>query len=161
MHASVFIARSMLEAYGGQGRWSAAKAVEARLSLHGLLFRWKRRSEGSWPDLRVRAEIGHPRTRLQPFDRAGNVGVLEGHTVRIERPGGEVLESRSNAREVFPYGRRLFSWDRLDITYFVGYAEVSAIARARPAGTALRAWHDRMLAHGSPPPRHVRTLLGV
>jgi hypothetical protein len=46
-------------------------------------------------------------------------------------------------------------------TYFVGYAEVSAIARARPAGTALRAWHDRMLAHGSPPPRHIRTLLGV
>jgi uncharacterized protein (DUF885 family) len=46
-------------------------------------------------------------------------------------------------------------------TYFVGYAEVSAIARARPAGTALRAWHDQMLAHGSPPPRHIRTLLGV
>jgi hypothetical protein len=116
------LARTMLEAYGGAGRWSAAQAVEARLSLHGLLFRWKRRTQGSWPDLRVRAEIGHPRTRLEPFDREGNVGVLEGHTVRIERPGGEVLESRANAREGFPYGRRLFAWDRLDITYFVGYA---------------------------------------
>ncbi len=46
-------------------------------------------------------------------------------------------------------------------TYFVGYTEVSAIARARPEGTSVRDWHDAMLAHGSPPPRHLRTLLGV
>ncbi|WP_027341692.1 DUF885 domain-containing protein [Hamadaea tsunoensis] len=46
-------------------------------------------------------------------------------------------------------------------TYFVGYAEVSAIGRARPSGTPLRAWHDAMLAQGSPAPRHLRTLLDV
>jgi hypothetical protein len=46
-------------------------------------------------------------------------------------------------------------------TYFVGYTEVAAIAAARPAGTSMRTWHDAMLAHGSPPPRHVATLLGV
>ena len=46
-------------------------------------------------------------------------------------------------------------------TYFVGYTEVAAIAAARPAGTGLRAWHDAMLGHGSPPPRHLRTLLRV
>ena len=46
-------------------------------------------------------------------------------------------------------------------TYFVGYTEVAAIAAARPTGTAVRDWHDAMLAHGSPPPRHVRTLLGI
>jgi hypothetical protein len=45
--------------------------------------------------------------------------------------------------------------------YFVGYTEVSAIARARPEGTSLRRWHDAMLAHGSPAPRHIRALLGV
>jgi uncharacterized protein (DUF885 family) len=45
-------------------------------------------------------------------------------------------------------------------TYFVGYHEVAAIARIRPAGTPLRDWHDAMLAHASPPPRHLRTLLG-
>lgn len=44
-------------------------------------------------------------------------------------------------------------------TYFVGYTEVAEIAAARPAGTSPRAWHDAMLAHGSPPPRHLRTLL--
>jgi uncharacterized protein (DUF885 family) len=46
-------------------------------------------------------------------------------------------------------------------TYFVGWAEVSAIGRARPAGTPIQQWHDAMLAQGSPPPRHLRTLLGV
>jgi uncharacterized protein (DUF885 family) len=46
-------------------------------------------------------------------------------------------------------------------TYFVGYTEVSAIAAARPAGEAPGTWHDRMLGYGSPPPRHLRTLLGV
>jgi len=45
-------------------------------------------------------------------------------------------------------------------TYFVGYSEVSEIARARPAGTTLRSWHDAMLAQGSRvAPRHLRTIL--
>ncbi|AGL14596.1 DUF885 domain-containing protein [Actinoplanes sp. N902-109] len=46
-------------------------------------------------------------------------------------------------------------------TYFVGYTEVSEIAAARPFGATPKAWHDAMLAHGSPPPRHLRYLLGV
>jgi hypothetical protein len=46
-------------------------------------------------------------------------------------------------------------------TYFVGATEVAAIGRARPAGTSPKDWHDRMLSFGSPPPRHVRTLLGL
>jgi len=46
-------------------------------------------------------------------------------------------------------------------TYFVGYSEVAAIAAARPFGATPKAWHDAMLAHGSPPPRHLRTVLGV
>lgn len=49
-------------------------------------------------------------------------------------------------------------------TYYVGYAEVSDIARdladARPS-LSERERHDAMLAHGSPPPRHLRTLLGL
>src|SRR5437763_765304 len=39
-------------------------------------------------------------------------------------------------------------------TYFVGYSEVAEIGRARPAGTAVGARHDAMLAHGAPPPPH-------
>ena len=44
-------------------------------------------------------------------------------------------------------------------TYFVGYQEVAAIAADRPSTVSARAWHDQMLAHGSPSPRHLRTLL--
>src|SRR4029453_2122027 len=46
-------------------------------------------------------------------------------------------------------------------TYFVGYTEVAAIASARPFGATPKAWHDAMLAHASPPPRPLGTLLGV
>ncbi|WP_460748271.1 DUF885 domain-containing protein [Nocardiopsis oceani] len=49
-------------------------------------------------------------------------------------------------------------------TYYVGYSEVSDIARdlaqQRPE-EPLRRIHDTMLAHGNPPPRHLRTLLGL
>jgi uncharacterized protein (DUF885 family) len=45
-------------------------------------------------------------------------------------------------------------------TYFVGYSEVAEIAARRPADVPVGRWHDQMLAHGSPPPRHLRTLLG-
>jgi uncharacterized protein (DUF885 family) len=49
-------------------------------------------------------------------------------------------------------------------TYYVGYHEVRDVVRrlgaARPAAT-VRQVHDEMLAHGSPPPRHLRTLLGI
>ncbi len=49
-------------------------------------------------------------------------------------------------------------------TYFVGYLGVRdlvADARAAWPGTSERELHDRVLAHGSPPPRHLRTLLGL
>jgi uncharacterized protein (DUF885 family) len=47
-------------------------------------------------------------------------------------------------------------------TYYVGYTEVSDLAdelRAADPGLADRELHDRMLAHGSPPVRLLRTLL--
>jgi hypothetical protein len=112
----------MLDGYGGERRWRQASAVEARLTIGGLLFRWKRRAEGRWPSVRVRVEIARPRTRFDPIDRAGNVAALDGHAVRIERPDGSVLEERPNGREGMPYGRRFFRWDRMDIGYFLTYA---------------------------------------
>jgi uncharacterized protein (DUF885 family) len=49
-------------------------------------------------------------------------------------------------------------------TYFVGYLAVrdtvGDLAAVRP-GASVRELHDAVLAHGSPPPRHLRRLLGV
>jgi uncharacterized protein (DUF885 family) len=46
-------------------------------------------------------------------------------------------------------------------TYYVGYTEVADLAAELRAagGSSQRAVHDRLLAHGSPPPRLLRTLL--
>jgi uncharacterized protein (DUF885 family) len=49
-------------------------------------------------------------------------------------------------------------------TYFVGWSGVRDIVRAVAAGApqaSARAVHDSVLAHGSPSPRHLRTLLGL
>lgn len=68
------------------------------------------------------------------------------------------------------HGEALEKWQRVQLTstqlctYYVGYREVGTLAadlrRARPGWTD-RQLHDAMLAHGSPPARHVRTLLGL
>ena len=42
--------------------------------------------------------------------------------MRLENADGSVIEVRQDARRLFPYGRRLFAWDALDLTYFLGYA---------------------------------------
>jgi hypothetical protein len=49
-------------------------------------------------------------------------------------------------------------------TYYVGYQEVRRAVRdlrAERPTEGDRAVHDAVLAHGSPPPRHLRTLLGL
>ncbi|MCW2657988.1 MAG: hypothetical protein JWR06_2181, partial [Jatrophihabitans sp.] len=49
-------------------------------------------------------------------------------------------------------------------TYYVGYTEVRDVAtdlRAAHPDWGVRQVHDAMLAHGSPPARHLRTLLGL
>ena len=64
-------------------------------------------------------------------------------------------------------GRAAGTWRRALLTstqlstYLVGYTEVLNIARARSAQRSVREWHDAMLAHGFPPRRHLRTLLGL
>jgi hypothetical protein len=114
------LARRLLDAYGGEARWREATAVEAHLTIGGLLFRWKRRGEGRWPSVRVRVEAHEPKTRFDPIDHDGNVAVLEGHTVRLERPDGTVVEERADARPK-ALGRKTFGWDSIDIGYFFGY----------------------------------------
>ena len=67
-------------------------------------------------------------------------------------------------------GEVLGKWRRVQLTsaqlctYFVGYLEVrdtvAALRTAHP-DWSVRQVHDAVLGYGSPPPRHLRTLLGV
>ena len=114
------LAQRMLDAYGGESTWRSATAVEARLTIGGMLFRWKRGREGRWPSVAIRVETAAPYTRFDPIDRAGNVAVLTGHSIRLERPDGTTVAERADGRPK-PYGANLLSWDALDIGYFFGY----------------------------------------
>jgi len=109
-----------LAAYGGEAVWRESGAVEADVAAGGLLFRWKRMRP--LPRMVVRADTANPILRLDPVDHDGHVGVLDGRSVRIETRDGALVDSRADARDRFPYGRRLISWDSLDLTYFLGYA---------------------------------------
>lgn len=65
---------------------------------------------------------------------------------------------QAHAEAAGKWRRALLSSTQLS-TYFVGHTEIRAIADSRPDGVGVRAWHDRMLSFGSPPPQHVVRLL--
>jgi hypothetical protein len=119
MSASAILERA-IEAYGGEERWRSIDTIEARGSCTGLLFTWKRGK--GFKDINVRAKVWEPWNRLSPVDDEGSLGILDGHDVRIERPSGDLVAERKYARAKFPYGRRLFHWDLIDVVYFAGYA---------------------------------------
>mgnify|MGYP001061005633 CR=1 FL=1 len=108
-------AERAIAAYGGADIWKRSNYIETTLSARGLAFRLKWQSPLRYA--RVRVEIAEPRARVLPIDSAGNTGILEGLDVRIEDGGGNILERRTAARDYFPYGRRLWWWDRLDQAY--------------------------------------------
>ncbi len=86
-------------------------------------------------------------------------GMTEAEAMRLMMERGHQEEGEAAGK----WRRALLSSTQLS-TYFVGYTEVSDLARdlaaSHPAVTE-RELHDQILAHGSPPPRHLRQLLGV
>ena len=86
-------------------------------------------------------------------------GMAEEEAMRLMIDRGHQEEGEA----VGKWRRALLTSTQLS-TYFVGYTEVSDISRRMQAAHpdwSLRAVHDAMLAHGSPPPRHLRSLLGL
>jgi uncharacterized protein (DUF885 family) len=86
-------------------------------------------------------------------------GMTEDEAMRLMLERGHQEEGEA----VGKWRRALLTSTQLS-TYFVGYTEVcDVVARMRAAhpGWTLREVHDAMLAHGSPAPRHLRSLLGV
>ncbi len=112
--------RRVIDAYGGAARWRAIRQIALRVSARGLAFRMKWRA----PMTRVPAKIDahQPLVRFFPENGDGLIEVFAGDEVRLERPNGDVVETRPNPQRLFPGGRRLLWWDRLDQVYFAGYA---------------------------------------
>jgi len=109
-----------IEAYGGADRWLSASHIEAVVSVTGLAWWLKMRrpvpSTKLWIDLRT------PHARLDPVDRTGLIGVLDGKNAILEDHSGGEVARREEAGRFFPGGRRLFYWDSLDLAYFAGHA---------------------------------------
>jgi len=86
-------------------------------------------------------------------------GMTEDEAMRLMMVRGHQEEGEAAGK----WRRALLSSAQLS-TYYVGYVGVSDVARdlaaARPE-LSVRDRHDAMLAHGSPAPRHLRTLLGL
>jgi uncharacterized protein (DUF885 family) len=149
-HARRFRASTRVRALGFSGPFVEGWAVYAEELMadhgyHGLPLRLQQLK------MQLRMTIN---AILDQLVHCENLSEADAMALMIERGFQEEGEAASKWR------RALLTSTQLS-TYFVGYTEVSAIARARPAGTSVRAWHDAMLAHGSPPPRHLRTLLSV
>ena len=86
-------------------------------------------------------------------------GMTEDEAMRLMMERGHQEEGEAAGK----WRRALLTSAQLS-TYFVGYVEVRDLAAdlaAASPGSSPRERHDAMLAHGSPPPRHLRTLLGL
>lgn len=114
-------AQKAIDAYGGIERWKNAKYVEAKVSVRGLAFTLKRRP--FFEHASIKMEIGQPFSKLTPIGKNKNIsGILDGQNVRLENEKGNIIAERASARKYFPFGRRLFYWDDLDMAYFANYA---------------------------------------
>ncbi len=86
-------------------------------------------------------------------------GMTEAEGMRLMQVRGHQEEGEA----VGKWRRALLTSTQLS-TYYVGYVAVTdLVADLRSANTSWsdRQVHDAVLAHGSPPPRHLRTLLGI
>jgi hypothetical protein len=114
-------AESAINAYGGADVWKNNKYIEAEVSVRGLAFTLKQRP--FFNRAKIKMEIARPYSKLTPIGKNINVsGILDGNDVRLENSNGIIISERKKARKFFPYGRRLFYWDDLDMAYFANYA---------------------------------------
>jgi uncharacterized protein (DUF885 family) len=149
-HARRFRGRTRARAIGWSGPFVEGWAVYAEELMAGLGF-------------------GGPLVRLQQLKMQLRMSINAIIDQRVHCDGMTEDEAMAlmTERGFQEEGEAAGKWRRALLTstqlstYFVGYTEVRRIAAERPANVTLRDWHDRMLAHGSPPPRHLRTLLDL
>jgi uncharacterized protein (DUF885 family) len=120
-------------------------------------------------ELMADAGFGGPQVRMQQLKmqlRATINALLDQlvHAEDLTEADGMALmidKGFQEEREAAGKWRRALLTSAQLSTYFVGYTEVAAIAADRPSDVPLKDWHDQMLAHGSPSPRHLRALLAA
>jgi uncharacterized protein (DUF885 family) len=148
---------------GGSGEAGGSGAVRAICGSGVFREGWAVLAE----ELMADAGYGGPAVRLQQLkmqlrstlnalldQQVHCDGMAEADALALLRGRGFQEEGEA----VGKWRRALLTSTQLS-TYFVGYVELADLAAARPAGVPQSQWYGRMLAHGAPPPRHLRTLL--
>jgi len=113
--------QKIIDTHGGEDFWNNLEALEAEISISGLLFTFKRRPV--LEHIKVTAYTQEPRFVFHDFPSPGLTGELMGASeVRVVAKNGAIVHKRENPRSAFKGLGRLFSWDDLDFIYFGGYA---------------------------------------
>ncbi|TMC64154.1 MAG: hypothetical protein E6J16_07425 [Chloroflexota bacterium] len=124
-----------LKAYGGEAVWRDATTVESTVTVGGLLFQLK--GINIPPHAKITVDVQRPHTVIDPVDASGDTGVLDGFTVKILSPSGTILDQRADAREHLQNASISTKWDRLNLVYFLGYANLPVHSRIQ------RFWFDK------------------
>jgi hypothetical protein len=102
-------------------RYEMSEYIEAEVSVRGLAFTLQQRP--FFNRAKIKMEIERPYSKITPIGKNKDVsGILDGSNVRLENSSGIIISERKKARNFFPYSRRLFYWDDLDMAYFANYA---------------------------------------
>lgn len=160
MHANRHVGSTPVRAVWASGAFIEGWAVysEELMAEHGY-----RQSVSD----RAAAAVRMQQLKMQLRTTLNTILDIRFHCDDLDEQAATELMARRGFQEE---GEILGKWRRVQLTstqlctYYVGYCEVRDIAaelrRAEP-NRRERQLHDAMLAHGSPPPRHLRTLLAI
>nr|WP_106251311.1 DUF885 domain-containing protein [Allonocardiopsis opalescens] len=158
---------------GHAARYRGATPVRAALRNGAFVEGWAVYAEElvdrhGWCEDR-RTALAFRLMRLKMLLRSTINAILDVRVHCFELTEAEAMElmiQRGHQEEAAAVGkwRRALLTSAQLATYYVGHREVRGIAaelRAARPSAAQREIHDAMLAHGSPPTRHLRGLLGL
>src|SRR3979490_170064 len=112
---------SVIAAHGGLDRWRTVRAIDLTFNFSGGLLDIKGYPGHHRPSASIDAAT--PRTVFQRLgDESDDRWIFTPNRVWIERRDGTVVEERSDPRAAFAGHVRETPWDRLHLTYFLGYA---------------------------------------
>jgi hypothetical protein len=109
-----------LQAFGGETVWKNASTVESTVTVGGLLFQVK--GARIPPHATITTDVKNPHTVIRPIDDNNDIGILDGFSVTIQSPDGQIIEQRVDARDHLQNATIATSWDRLNLLYFLGTA---------------------------------------
>jgi hypothetical protein len=110
-----------VEAHGGLEKWDSVRSIDVLFNFSGGLLELKGFPGHLRPTVSVNTST--PRSVFQRLgDDPDDRWIFTSDRVWIERRDGLVVEERSEPRAAFAGHQRSTPWDRLHLTYFIGYA---------------------------------------